>query len=1028
MIKKQMKRYGRVSRISTMLLLFSLTLTFTALSWIRSVSANSPADFLWTKQANRQDFSGSGVDVVTDSAGNVFVLEVFEWNSSEATDVDVYIAKYDKDGNLLQREIVTSIIEFNNPPEGFAMAIDPNDNVFVTGVSKYLHESEFIIFTSKYNNNLSLLWTDQVNEHTEYDENLSWGIATDSAGDAYITGVFVDTITFGSTQLTSAGCRDIFVVKYSGAGDVLWAERAGGISDDSGKDMATDTDGHVLVTGYFLDEATFGDITLTGSGTFAVKYHSNNGNVFWANRVCDYSSEPSIATDSADNGVVVVFDTMSKYDSNGNLSWSNQLTGVVSLTSVATDSHDNIYVTGRASDMFVGKYDGAGSDQWFQTVNISEASRCWTSAIDIDIEGNIAVTGNFMGTVTFGNTTLTSLDPNNYDVYISKLLNKPPGLGFIRRGVPFLGEDPSTFVDDLTHDVFRFVGVNSRTIIHFDKLEDDDPEGKLSDQLKYAKDMGAKVMRVYLAQEDVKSEQDNNTDVDYDYYEAIAEKLKTFLDIAKTEAPGMRFLIVFTDVIYDPELKMVLKGDVKAYDKIVDDRQYLNANWYKARNQDTKINYEDHYKPFVKYIVAGIVEEEGKEKYSDFEGFKDDPRIFAWEIGNEFTVHPQHGNTSFADDMVEFACKMGCTIQNIDRNHMVSPGFISVHHAIGGNYPDESALREYTNAIYNCDCSELDPELYSDLSQGTTPFDFGSIHAYDNDWSNKGNTGYVWKYDKTGNLIRDEVQTHKQNKDYVWFESEGRDVSDKRPMPYIIGELGFSGANWEENYPYYDGGGVTDDKDIIFTKTKEERGRNTRLVLNKFFDELGADGILQWGFGAYGFPLHDSDPMSMNGRSLSHPGVDGVHIDWSYCPVDWFPDQEEKPDFGLYTTYECKASILENEEAPDLYIKNIELDLSNRVFNVSVWNGGEKATEWMSSTVVKLSVGNWESAGWAWGSIPSGQGIIIQIPVPDKDVAVNSIFLLTYKAIVSNPSEPGKRTCNNEYFQTVRLFGSREER
>ena len=1005
MIKKQTKRYGRVSRISTMLLVFSLTLTFTALSWIRSVSANSPADFLWTKQANRQDFSGSGVDVVTDSAGNVFVLEVFEWNSSEATDVDVYIAKYDKDGNLLQREIVTSIIEFNNPPEGFAMAIDPNDNVFVTGVSKYLHESEFIIFTSKYNNNLSLLWTDQVNEHTECDENHSWDIATDSAGDAYITGAFVDTITFGSTQLTSAGWRDIFVVKYSGAGDVLWAERAGGIYDDSGKDMATDTDGHVLVTGYFSDEATFGDITLTGSGTFAVKYHSNNGNVFWANRVCDYSIEPSIATDSADNGVVVAFDTMSKYDSNGNLSWSKQITGVGSLASVATDSHDNIYITGRAGDMFVGKYDATGFYKWFQTVNISEASGCGTYAIDIDFEDNVLVTGSFSGTVTFGNTTLTSIDPDDRDVYISKLGKKP--LGFVRRGVPFLGEDPSTFVDDLTRERFRFVGVNSRVIVHLDQYYDNEKTviEILEQQFEEATNMGVKVMRVYLAQEEVGS--DDCTGVDY--YRAIAEKLEKFLNIAETKAPGMRFLIVFTDVIYDEDtLKLVLKEDIEAYNKIVDDKRYLNADWYKPKTNINTISYEDHYKPFVEYIVAGKLPGGGQDP--DFQGFKDNPRIFAWEIGNEFTVHLQGGDTSFADVMVNFATKMGCTIQMIDENHMVSPGFISVHHAIGGNYPDDNALREYTNAIYNCDCSELYPDL---PQRGTIPFDFGSIHAYDNGWSSGGNRGCIITQEDPVDCRL--VVYEKQNKDYDWFEAiiAISPFRFKRPMPYIVGEFAFTGANWEEKVPYYKDG-VTDGGDIKFTNTKQKRDRNTRLALNKFFDELGADGVLQWEFGAWDrYLIPGCDNKSMNGRD---PSVLDSHVDWT----------------KLHSTYKCKADILESEEAPDLYIKNIEWDLSDSedrqlAFNVSVWNGGEKATEWMSSTVVKLSVGNWESAGWAWGSIPSGQGIIIQIPVPDKDVAVNSIFL-TYKAVVSNPSEPSVRACNNEYFQTVRLFGSREER
>ena len=59
------------------------------------------------------------------------------------------------------------------------------------------------------------------------------GIATDGAGNSYVTGNFEDTATFGAgepneTTLTSAGSSDILVAKYDPSGALVWAKRAGG--------------------------------------------------------------------------------------------------------------------------------------------------------------------------------------------------------------------------------------------------------------------------------------------------------------------------------------------------------------------------------------------------------------------------------------------------------------------------------------------------------------------------------------------------------------------------------------------------------------------------------------------------------------------------------------------------------------------------------------------------------------------------------------------------------------------------------
>ena len=66
-----------------------------------------------------------------------------------------------------------------------------------------------------------------------------WGssVTADASGNVIATGYFSSaTISFGSVTLTNSGfpvsSSDIFVVKYSPSGNVLWAKSIGGINND----------------------------------------------------------------------------------------------------------------------------------------------------------------------------------------------------------------------------------------------------------------------------------------------------------------------------------------------------------------------------------------------------------------------------------------------------------------------------------------------------------------------------------------------------------------------------------------------------------------------------------------------------------------------------------------------------------------------------------------------------------------------------------------------------------------------------
>ena len=287
-----------------------------------------------------------------------------------------------------------------------------------------------------------------------YNNDISASLATDGSGNVLVTGSFESsTITFGTTTLNNTGGADMFIVKYDALGNVLWAKSAGGSSNDYGYSVAIDYNGNAVITGYFMSPIiTFGTTALTNAGNkdmFIVKYDAA-GNVAWAKSAGGTSADEanSIATD--DNGNVLVtgsfkdstitFGTTTltnagnsdmfivKYDATGNVVWAKSAGGGFTdiSTSVATDGSGNVLVTGNfdsptltfgtttltninsLTDMFIVKYDAAGNVIWAKSMGGSDYDGSYSVATDGN--GNVLITGSFMSpNITFGTTTLNNV-------------------------------------------------------------------------------------------------------------------------------------------------------------------------------------------------------------------------------------------------------------------------------------------------------------------------------------------------------------------------------------------------------------------------------------------------------------------------------------------------------------------------------------------------------------------------------------------------------------------------------------------
>ena len=97
-------------------------------------------------------------------------------------------------------------------------------------------------------------------------------LTVDGAGNIYLTGELGDTLSFGATELESAGESDLFLAKLGPRGQPEWAKRYGdGRTQYRGR-LAVDTDGYLYFAGFF-----YGSVDLGGG-----PLPSNDGNCFLA--------------------------------------------------------------------------------------------------------------------------------------------------------------------------------------------------------------------------------------------------------------------------------------------------------------------------------------------------------------------------------------------------------------------------------------------------------------------------------------------------------------------------------------------------------------------------------------------------------------------------------------------------------------------------------------------------------------------------------------------------------------------------
>jgi len=329
-----------------------------------------------------------GEDIAVDSDNNIYIAGYM--NISGKGVYDAVLLKYSPNGNLLWNTSWGGA----DDDGGFAIAIDSNNNIFITGITNSYGAGDDDVFLLKYNSNGSLLW------NTTWggaDNDWGYGIAVDSNNNIFITG---------STYSYGAGYDDVFLLKYNSNGSLLWNTTWGGaVDNDWGYGIAVDSNNNIFITGYTYSYGA------GGIDVFLLKYNSN-GSLLWNTTWGGAGNDEGvgIAVDSNNNILITgIIDSygagywdvfLLKYNSNGSLLWNTTWGGAGDDEGlgIAVDSNNNIFITGYTDsygtgyrDVFLLMYNSNGSLLWDTTWG--GADNDWGYGIAVDSNNNIFITG-----------------------------------------------------------------------------------------------------------------------------------------------------------------------------------------------------------------------------------------------------------------------------------------------------------------------------------------------------------------------------------------------------------------------------------------------------------------------------------------------------------------------------------------------------------------------------------------------------------------------------------------------------------
>ena len=378
---------------------------------------DSGGNLEWSKSIENATNTHQINGLEVDSLDNVYGLGYFYGDLNFGGDYNFnsvgyapFIAKYDSSGNLI---FAKSFYANGGMYVGGSKLI--NDYIYFTGYfdgdlnfggDYNLNVSETSIYFAKSDLSGNIVYAKEI---TSDGTVIGSGITADSAGNIYLTGSFSGNMDFGESYSFSNATYDAFIAKYDSSGNILWVK----VPSDSGNTFAqnieVDSSGNVYACGYANIGVTLdfeNGHNLLGNGFYLVKYDSD-GNSLWAKDAVteNYGYAFDIELDSSEN--------IYEY---GRFKGDLNFGGDNNISSKSGSSFPNIFLV---------KYLPTGEVDWAQTVenatNSVSVGDFKGNGLEIDLENNVYISGDFYDYVDFGNSNiLDSSVTTTRDFFIAK--------------------------------------------------------------------------------------------------------------------------------------------------------------------------------------------------------------------------------------------------------------------------------------------------------------------------------------------------------------------------------------------------------------------------------------------------------------------------------------------------------------------------------------------------------------------------------------------------------------------------------
>jgi len=457
--KKIIKRAG----ISSFLLIQLLTFSF---------SSAHAQNWIWGRQPISKNGGGGentlDHSIATDKAGDLYTTGgffdklIYGTDTLSSVEYDVFLARYDFDGNLLWATGGRHSTSSSAYSMAYSVATDNMNDAYITGgfrdtlilgTDTLVPDAAFrsgilSVFIAKCDSNGNFLWVKKAST--------PWGngssMAVDRQGNSYITGFYSDTLVLGTDTLKSAfpfPNFNVFVAKYDANGNELWARQsvsANPTGNGFGQSVAIDGSGNPYITGYITGSASFGSHAITAGSTeelFLVKYDTN-GNIIWVKNSVNTASceSSSLAIDCAGSIYVTGFFTdsvlfgadtlisnvhtanmfLTKYDTGGNVHWAKQTTVLDGYPCAGYSLACDTLKRGGGYAV-IGNYTGATSPSPFKlsfasdTFSLNTSYQTAALMLQFDSAGNV-VCGSMFSDGDEDDGDVTAVDPSGQHIFV----------------------------------------------------------------------------------------------------------------------------------------------------------------------------------------------------------------------------------------------------------------------------------------------------------------------------------------------------------------------------------------------------------------------------------------------------------------------------------------------------------------------------------------------------------------------------------------------------------------------------------